>query len=117
MTTTAPAAPTPTAEPAAAATATSPPATAAPAAAAPSGEPGSPGVPPVPVPAKTVCDPAAPLSFSYDARDAEIEGSLVTIAHASGDRAELGCATLTEMWQWLQTGPEGVPTVRAEGVG
>lgn len=82
---------------------------------APSGEPGSPGVPPVPVPAKTVCDPAALLSFSYDARDGdgevEIEGSLVTIAHASGDRAELGCATLTELWQWLQTGPEGVPTV------
>ncbi|CAN0334916.1 unnamed protein product, partial [Ectocarpus sp. 12 AP-2014] len=75
------------------------------------GEPGSPGVPPTPVPAKTVCDPAAELSFTYDAReDEEIEGSLVTIEHASGDRTELGCVTLTEMWQWLQSGPEGVPT-------
>ncbi|CBJ32199.1 Mannuronan C-5-epimerase [Ectocarpus siliculosus] len=52
-----------------------------------------------------------PLSFTYDAReDEEIEGALVTIEHASGDRTELGCVTLTEMWQWLQSGPEGVPT-------
>lgn len=70
-------------------------------------------MPPTPVPDKTVCDPDATLSFTYDARDAtEIEGSLVTIAHASGDRTELGCATLTEMWQWLQTGEDDVPTVR-----
>lgn len=74
----------------------------------------------MPVPAKTVCDPTAPLAFSYAARDADgevdIEGSLVTIAHASGDRAELGCATLTDLWEWLQTGPAGVPTVRGEGM-
>lgn len=75
-------------------------------------------MPPTPVPDKTVCDPNAALSFTYDERDAtEIEGSLVTIAHASGDRTELGCATLTDMWQWLQTGPDGVPTVREGGRG
>lgn len=76
----------------------------------------------MPVPPKTVCDPAAPLAFSYDPREelnadgeVEIEGSLVTIAHSSGNRTELGCATLTEMWQWLQTGPQGVPTVSERG--
>ncbi|CAM9939118.1 unnamed protein product [Scytosiphon promiscuus] len=90
------------------------PATPAPSAATPAGEPGSPGVPPTPVPDKTVCDPAAALAFTYDARDEDgeinIEGSLLSVAHASGDRTELGCATLTDVWQWLQTGPEGVPT-------
>eukprot|EP00752_Nemacystus_decipiens_P005724 g5181.t1 len=73
-----------------------------------SGEPGSPGTPPSPVPAKIECDPSAELSFTYTLEDTK--RPLVTVAHASGDRSESGCLTLTKLYDWLATAPDDVPT-------
>lgn len=76
-----------------------------------SGSPGSPGVPPTPVPAKVTCKPAAVVQYSYKL-ETTTGMPLVTISHASGDRTEGGCASMTGLWEWLASGPEGVPAVR-----
>ncbi|CAM9902640.1 unnamed protein product [Ectocarpus sp. 4 AP-2014] len=73
-----------------------------------SSEPGSPGFPPTPVPDKVVCDDTAELSFVYTLEDTD--RPLVTVAHASGDRSETGCLTLTKLYDWLATEPADVPT-------
>ncbi|CAM9601879.1 unnamed protein product [Pylaiella littoralis] len=118
----APVPPAPTPAPSAAATAavTSAPAvptTAAPVASAPvaapvmpssSGEAGSPGFPPTPVPAKVECDSSAELTFTYT--EETTKRPLITVAHASGDREEAGCLTLTMLYDWLATEPTDVPT-------
>ena len=75
--------------------------------------PGSPGVPPTPVPSKVTCKPAAVVEYSYKL-ETNSGLPLVTIAHTSGDRDEGGCTNLTGLWEWLATGPEGVPLVRPE---
>lgn len=72
------------------------------------GEPGSPGVPPTPVPDKQVCDTTAVVSFELE--EDEEDGYEVTLAHASGNRSEGGCVTMTKLWDWLQTA--NVSTVR-----
>ncbi|CAM9806651.1 unnamed protein product, partial [Laminaria digitata] len=71
------------------------------------GEPGSPGTPPTPVPAKVECDATAELEFVYIQENTKLP--LITVAHASGDRSEAGCLTLTKLYDWLATAPEGVP--------
>ena len=76
-----------------------------------SSSPGSPGVPPTPVPAKVTCKPAAVVQYSYK-EETSTGIPLVTISHASGDRSEGGCTTMTGLWEWLASGPEGVPAVR-----
>ncbi|CAB1102838.1 MEP19 [Ectocarpus sp. CCAP 1310/34] len=81
---------------------------AAPVASSSSSEPGSPGFPPTPVPDKVVCDDTAELSFVYTLEDTK--RPLVTVAHASGDRSEAGCLTLTKLYDWLATEPADVPT-------
>ncbi|CBJ33360.1 Mannuronan C-5-epimerase [Ectocarpus siliculosus] len=81
---------------------------AAPVASSSSSEPGSPGFPPTPVPDKVVCDDSAELSFVYTLEDTK--RPLVTVAHASGDRSEAGCLTLTKLYDWLATEPADVPT-------
>ena len=75
------------------------------------GEPGSPGVPPTPVPDKQVCDTTAVVSFELE--EDEDDGYEVTVAHASGNRSEGGCVTMTKVWDWLQTA--NVSTVRGRG--
>ncbi|CAM9760220.1 unnamed protein product, partial [Scytosiphon promiscuus] len=72
------------------------------------GEPGSPGFPPSPVPAKVVCDDSAELEFVYTLETTK--RPLITVAHASGDRTEAGCLTLTKLYDWLATEPADVPT-------
>eukprot|EP00903_Cladosiphon_okamuranus_P009971 g9457.t1 len=72
------------------------------------GEPGSPGTPPSPVPAMVECDPTAELEFTYTLETTK--RPLVTVSHASGDRSESGCLTLTKLYDWLATGPPDVPT-------
>lgn len=83
--------------------------TASPNAPSPLGEPGSPGTPPTPVPAKVECDATAKLKFVYTKEDTKLP--LITVAHASGDREEVGCLTLTKLYDWLATAPDGVPEV------
>lgn len=73
------------------------------------GEPGSPGTPPTPVPAKVECDATAELEFVYMQENTKLP--LITVSHASGDREEAGCLTLTKLYNWLATAPEGVPEV------
>lgn len=73
------------------------------------GEPGSPGTPPTPVPAKVECDATAELEFVYMQENTKLP--LITVSHASGDREEVGCLTLTKLYDWLATAPEGVPEV------
>lgn len=73
------------------------------------GEPGSPGTPPTPVPAKVECDATAALAFVYTQESTKLP--LITVTHASGDREEVGCLTLTKLYDWLATAPDGVPEV------
>ena len=61
------------------------------------------------VPDKVECDPSAELEFTYSLETTK--RPLVTVAHASGDRSEAGCLTLTKLYDWLATGPEDVPAV------
>ena len=77
------------------------------------GTPGSPGTPPSPVPAKVECDPDAELEFVYTQED-DTDLPLITVAHASGDRSEAGCLTLTKVYEWLGSGPAGVAGVRED---
>lgn len=62
------------------------------------------------VPAMGTCDPTAALTFNYTLEDTK--RPLVTVAHASGDRSEGGCLTLTMLYDWLATEPTDVPVVR-----
>lgn len=66
----------------------------------------------VQVPAKVVCDSSAELSFVYTLEDTK--RPLITVAHASGDRSEAGCLTLTMLYDWLATEPLDVPVVRTQ---
>ncbi|CAN0194155.1 unnamed protein product, partial [Ectocarpus sp. 12 AP-2014] len=102
----APATAAPVAAPAAAPVASS--SSSEPVASSSSSEPGSPGFPPTPVPDKVVCDDTAELSFVYTLEDTK--RPLVTVAHASGDRSEAGCLTLSKLYDWLATEPADVPT-------
>lgn len=61
------------------------------------------------VPVKAVCDDTAELSFTYTLETTK--RPLVTVAHASGDRSEAGCLTLTKLYDWLATEPADVPAV------
>ena len=62
------------------------------------------------MPARVACDPSAELTFTYTLEDTK--RPLVTVAHASGDRSEAGCLTLTMLYDWLATEPTDVPVVR-----
>lgn len=57
------------------------------------------------------CDPSVELEFTYTLETTK--RPLVTVAHASGDRSEAGCLTLTKLYDWLATAPEDVPAVCA----
>lgn len=61
------------------------------------------------MPAKVECDPSVELEFTYTLETTK--RPLVTVAHASGDRSESGCLTLTKLYDWLATAPTDVPTV------
>lgn len=63
------------------------------------------------VPAKVECDSSAELTFTYT--EETTKRPLITVAHASEDREEAGCLTLTMLYDWLATEPTDVPTVRA----
>lgn len=62
---------------------------------------------PNPVPAKVECDDSAELSFKYT-KESSTKLPLITVTHASGDRTENGCLTLTMLYEWLQTAPSDV---------
>lgn len=63
------------------------------------------------MPAKVECDAGAELEFVYTQESTKLP--LITVAHASGDRSEAGCLTLTKLYDWLAAMPDGVPEVSA----